>query len=169
MLKPNETLIRTSKCGGKVPKERGQKVTGGLTSVRFTQKIEWEDVDGELALTNQRLIVIGERGRMRKEIIPVLELNLGKITAISTSKGITGEEKLLLSLDLGTEKPEKTDFDVKEASSWVTSIRGQLGQPIQQVQQSQPAPRQAAKYCASCGGSLEVGNKFCTSCGSSLT
>lgn len=129
MLKPKETVLKTGKCSGKVPKERGQRKTEGLLIAGFAQKVDWEDVDGELVLTNQRLFVIGERGHMRKEVVPLLDLPLGKVTAISTAKGLMGKEKLLLSLDLGAAKPEKTEFDVEDPASWTASIRGQIGQP----------------------------------------
>jgi hypothetical protein len=144
MLKPNEAVVKTGKCSGKVPKGRGQKMTLGIMTAGFAQKVEWEDVDGELVLTNQRLFVIGERGHMRKEVVPFLDLDLGKVTAISTAKGLMGKEKLLVSLDLGTAKPEKTEFDVKEPASWVGSIRSQITQPSQQAQQPQSANRQPA-------------------------
>jgi hypothetical protein len=174
MLKPNETVVKTGKCSGKVPKERGQKMTGGLLSVHFAQKVEWEDVDGELVLTNQRLFVIGEKGRMRKDVIPFLDLELAKVTAVCTAKGLMGKEKLLMSLDLGTGKPERTEFDVDEPINWVTSIRGQIGHPTQQQppqsqQPQQPVIRQAAQFCINCGVSLPLGSKFCSHCGSAQT
>ena len=129
VLKPNETVVKTGKCSGKLPKERGQRMAEGFRTTGFAQKVEWEDVDGELVLTNQRLFVIGEIGHMRKEVVHFLDLPLGKVTAISTDKGLMGKEKLLLSLDLGAAKPEKTEFDVEDPANWVASMRGQIGQP----------------------------------------
>jgi len=169
VLKPSETVVRTGKCKGKVPAEKSLRIKYGFHG-GFGQKVEWEDVDGELVLTNRRLVVVGERGRMRKEIIPFLDLELEKVTAVSTVKGLMGKEKLLISLDLGTEKPEKTEFDVDEPINWVTSIRGQIGQPSQQPPQpQQPVIRQAAQYCINCGVSLPPGSKFCSHCGTAQT
>ena len=172
VLKPSETVVRTGKCKGKVPTEKSLRIKYGFHG-GFGQKVEWEEIDGELVLTNRRLVVVGERGRMRKEIIPFLDLELEKVTAVSTVKGLMGKEKLLVSLNLGTEKPEKTEFDVDEPINWVTSIRGQIGQtsqqPPQPQQPQQPVIRQGAQYCINCGVSLPLGSKFCSHCGTAQT
>jgi hypothetical protein len=77
-----------------------------------------------------------------------------------------GREKLLISLNLGTDKPEKTEFDVDEPASWITAIGDQIRwQPSQKPQEQQPLTRQAAQYCMNCGVSLPVGSKFCSHCG----
>jgi hypothetical protein len=173
VLKPNEAVVRTGRCKGKVPTEKSLRIKYGFHG-GFGQKMEWDDVDGELVLTDHRLVVVGERGHMKKQIIPFLDLELEKVTAVSTAKPLVGKEKLILSLNLGTDKPEQTEFEVNEATGWVSAIRSQIGgqrsqkplQPQQPIQPQQPMTRQAGQYCINCGTSLPVGSKFCSHCGS---
>lgn len=72
------------------------------------KKIKWDKVKGEMVLTNKRILVLGEKGRLRKQVVPYLDIELGLIKAVSTSKSLTGKGKISLSTDLGTGKLETT-------------------------------------------------------------
>ncbi len=125
ILQPEEKVIRRGKCEGKVPggEKLGVKygIRGGLV-----KKIQWNEVKGEMVLTNKRVLVLGEKGRLRKEVVPYLDLELGSIKAVTTSKPLVGKEKMSLSIDLGTGKLETMEFKMDDAPGWVSTIRGQI-------------------------------------------
>lgn len=77
---------------------------------------------GELVLTNKRLIFLGEKGRIRKKVVPFLELDLKKITEASTESSEKGE-KLVVSLDLGGMKPWEPEFQLIGAAEWVDVVK----------------------------------------------
>jgi hypothetical protein len=90
------------------------------------RKVEWEDVEGEMVLTTQRLVIVGEKGRIRKSVVPLLNLDLKCIKAVGTKKPLVGKEKLLLSMDLGTERLESTEMVVEDALDWDFAISKQI-------------------------------------------
>jgi hypothetical protein len=79
-----------------------------------------------MALANKRLIVVGKKGMLKKEIVPCLELELERIRAINTAKRVMGPEKLQVSAQIGAERLEKMGFKVEDAPAWTTSIRDQI-------------------------------------------
>lgn len=81
-----------------------------------------KEVKGELVLTNKRLIFLGEKGRIRKKVVPFLELDLKKITEASTESSEKGE-KLVVSLDLGGMKPWEPEFQLIGAAEWVDVVK----------------------------------------------
>jgi len=85
-----------------------------------------EDVSGEMVLTNERMLGFSEKGLKRKEVILSFELDIKDIKTINTKKPLVGKEKLVLSVDLGTEKLERMEFEVEDASGWVNAIRSQI-------------------------------------------
>jgi hypothetical protein len=134
----------------------------GIATAHFRDKLLFQEVNGELVLTNNRLVVIGEKGHFRKEAFPAMDLELSKLAAVSTVKPLVGKAKLILTLNLGTPKPEKTEFDVDDPTSWAAGIHAQLDR------KSASSAGQAA-YCANCGTSLPVSAQFCNNCGTART
>lgn len=125
ILEPGEKVLKSGKCKGKVPKGMGMRIKYGLRG-GLVRKMEWEDVEGEMVLTTQRLIIVGEKGRIRKSVIPLLNLDLKCIKAVSIKKPLIGKEKLLLSMDLGTERLETTEMVIENAPDWSVAIREQI-------------------------------------------
>jgi hypothetical protein len=125
ILELGEEIIKRGECKGKVPKGMGMRIKFGLRE-GFVGKIEWEDVEGELVLTMQRLIIVEEKGRIRKSVVPLLNLDLKCIEAVSTKKPLVGKEKLLLSMDLGTERLENTEMVVEDPLDWDFAISKQI-------------------------------------------
>jgi hypothetical protein len=81
---------------------------------------------GEMVLTTQRLIIVGEKGRIRKSTVPLLNLDLKCIKAVSTKKPLVGKEKLLLSVDLGTKRLANIEMVVEDALDWDFAISKQI-------------------------------------------
>ncbi len=131
-LSPGETVIKLGRCNGKVPRGEDLGVKLSLPS-RMVRKIKWVKVKGEMVLTNNRLIIVGERGRLRKKVMPFLDLDLRCLKAVSTSKQLIGKQKLSLSIDIGTGKLESMELKLEDASSWTAAIRGQKRQTPQQI------------------------------------
>jgi len=125
ILESGERVLKRGKCKGRVPKGMGMRIKYGLRG-GLVRKTEWEDVKGEMVLTTQRLIIVGEKGRIRKSVVPLLNLDLKCIKAVSTKKPLMGKEKLLLSMDLATGKLESTEMVIDNAPDWVAAIRDQI-------------------------------------------
>ena len=85
ILELGEEILKRGKCKGKVPKGMGMRIKYGFWG-GFVRKTEWEDVEGEMVLTTQRLIIVGEKGRIRKSTVPLLNLDLKCIKAVSKKK-----------------------------------------------------------------------------------
>ncbi len=128
ILKADETVTKRGKCKGKVPKGRETKVKlkgaiipwkGGLYG-----KVEWEDIDGELVLTSNRLLAFAKKGRVRKEVV-FYEL---KVVGVLVKKPRFGKEKLVLRLNQGTQRAETTELEVNEPSEWADSITNLVSQ-----------------------------------------
>ena len=130
ILKSGEEIVKRAICKGKVPKGAFMGVKMGfLGRGGLKRKVEWEDVKGEIVLTNGRLIIVGKRGRIRKEVVPFLDFDLKNVIAVSTKKPLMGKEKLLVSMNLETGRPEKMELLIipsEETSEWVSAIRSQL-------------------------------------------
>jgi hypothetical protein len=125
ILESGEEILKRGKCKGRVPKGMGMRIKYGLRG-GLVRKMEWEDVKGEMVLTTQRLIIVGEKGRIRKSVVPLLNLDLKCVKAVSTKKPLIGKEKLLLSMDLATGKLESTEMVIDNAPDWVAAIRDQI-------------------------------------------
>lgn len=125
ILEAEETILRSGRCKGKVPKGvefRRNRITPlGIFRVASKEKINWADVNGELVLTNQRALVLSEEGLVRKN---VAVYNLGQIVGASTKKPLMGAPKLELILKFGNPKTEKTELEVDDAEEWGKAIRG---------------------------------------------
>lgn len=85
-----------------------------------------KEVKGELVLTNKRLIFLGEKGRIRKKVVPFLELDLKKITEAGVKTSEKGEN-LMVSLDLGGMKPWELEFSLIGAAEWVDVVKKYAG------------------------------------------
>lgn len=118
ILEKGEQMVRRGDCEAKIPKDKNV-----LTFL--AKKVEWQDVKGELVLTSKRLIVVGEKGRIRKQLIPFLDMDLSCVKAVSIIKPLVGKEKLLVSVDVDTPKPEKMEIKVDDPSAWATAIKEQ--------------------------------------------
>jgi len=125
ILESGEEVLKRGECKGKVPKGMGMRIKFGLQG-GFVRKVEWEEVEGEMVLTTQRLIIVEEKGRIRKSVVPLLNLDLKCIKAVSTKKPLVGKEKLLLSMDIGTERLESTEMVVEDALDWDFAISKQI-------------------------------------------
>ncbi len=131
LLIPGETVVKLGRCDGKVP--GGEALGVNLSLPTGKGKIKWEKIKGEMVLTTNRLLIVGERGRLRRKVMTFLNLDLRCIEAVSTSKRLIGKQKLSLSTDILTGKLETMEFNLEDASSWVAAIRGQIWQTPQQV------------------------------------
>jgi hypothetical protein len=125
ILKPGESIVKQGKCEGNCPKGMAMGWQGLLRG-GFKEKLEWERVEGEMALTNKRLIIVGKKGMLKKEIVPRLELGLEKIRAVNTVKRVMGAEKLQVSAQIAAERLGKMQFKVEDVPAWTTSIRDQI-------------------------------------------
>ncbi len=85
-------------------------------------------VEGELVLTNKRLIFLGEKGRIRKKVVPFLELDIKKITGVNAKPSEKGEN-LVVSLDLGGMKPWEFEFQLVGATEWMDVVKRHMGAP----------------------------------------
>ena len=155
VLRPNEAVVKSGRCSGKVPAETKKVMELGIASAQFKDKLQFQDANGDLVLTNNRLVVIGEKGRFRKEAFPAMDLELSRLAAVSMTKPLVGKAKLLITINLGTPKPEKTEFEVDDLAGWVAAIRAQLDR------KSSPP---AVQYCMNYGNNLPAGAKFCSKC-----
>ena len=80
-LRPGETVIKLGRCDGKVPGGEALGVKLSLPSGK--DKIKWENkIKGEMVLTNNRLLIVGERGRLNSQ-----EANSGKKDLFRKRKG----------------------------------------------------------------------------------
>ncbi len=77
-------------------------------------------------MTNKRLIFLGEKGRIRKKVVPFLGLDINKITEASAKSSEKGE-KLLVSLNLGGMKPWELEFQLMGAAEWVDVVKKYAG------------------------------------------
>lgn len=77
-------------------------------------------------MTNRRLIFLGEKGRIRKKVVPFLELDIKKITEAGAKSSEKGE-KLMVSLDLGGMKPWELEFQLIGAAEWVEVVKKYAG------------------------------------------
>lgn len=124
-------MLRRERCTTKITKaflrhERywywPQLPRGPMGRLRESRK----EVKGELVLTNKRLIFLGEKGRIRKKVVPFLELDLEKITEVSAKSSEKGE-KLVVCLDLGGMKPWEFEFQLVGAAEWVDVVKNYAG------------------------------------------
>ena len=121
ILGNEETVLKQGRCKGRVPKGLEMKTsTLGVYLLRLKskQKVEWENVDGELVLTSHRLFVLHKKGRIRKDI---LFYELGVVGATIKSSRF-GKDKLMLRLNVGKPQSETTELEVDEPSEWVSAI-----------------------------------------------
>lgn len=122
ILTAGEQVVKQGKCKGKVPKGLEMKTsTLGVYMFRLKskQKVEWEEIDGELVLTNRRAIALSKQGRIRKEIVSY-EFDVVGATA---KKPRFGKEKLELLLNVGKPQAERTELEVDDPTEWVNAIK----------------------------------------------
>lgn len=125
ILRPGESIVKQAECEGKCPKGMAM-AWQGIARGGFKERLEWENVQGEMVLTNKRLIIVGKKGMLKKEIVPRLELGLDKIRAVNTVKRVMGAEKLQVSAQIGADRLEKMEFKLEDPVAWTTSIRDQI-------------------------------------------
>lgn len=131
VLETGESVLRRERCTTKITQaflrhERywywPQLPRGPMGRMRESRK----EVKGELVLTNKRLIFLGEKGRIRKKVVPFLELDLKKITEAGVKTSEKGEN-LMVSLDLGGMKPWELEFSLIGAAEWVDVVKKYAG------------------------------------------
>ncbi len=116
ILKAGETVTKRGSFKGKMPKGMTSKVK--LFSPKLRKKAEWEDAEGEMALTSSKLLAFAKKGRIKKEVV-CYELD---VVGVTTKKPRFGKEKLVLKLDLGTPRAETTELEVEDPLGWRDSI-----------------------------------------------
>jgi len=119
VLKSGEKIIKRGRCKGKVPKRT--KIVASAWTGALRIKVNWEKVDGEMVLTNKRLIIVGEDTWER--IVFAQDLEFKDFYAIKE----LGEDGLLIYMNLGTGKLEEMLLRVENASEWADAIRKQCG------------------------------------------
>lgn len=97
----------------------GPPVPGRYSEDRYEGK-------GELVLTNKRLVFLGTRGWMRKRVVPLLELDLKKISGVAEKPSPKGGW-LVVSLDLGGMRPWVYEFRPADAAGWAEAVEGAIG------------------------------------------
>jgi hypothetical protein len=109
ILKPREEIVKRGVFRGKVPKGVKRSAWSGKLQV------EWDYVrEGELVLTNGRLIAIGIKPLGRIIIYPSLSFK----TFTAVREGYEGKLLLLLGRD-------EIMFEVDNASQWARAIKKQ--------------------------------------------
>jgi hypothetical protein len=136
ILEAGESVLRQGECVTEISKALLRNLQDVLLWPRYWHHFprgplghmveSRKRVKGELVLTNKRLILLGEKGRIRKKIIPYLELDLKKISEVSV-KSLEKGEKLVVSLDLGGMEPWELEFQLIGATGWVDIIKRHAG------------------------------------------
>jgi len=115
ILKENEEIVKRGRFKGKVP--RGPKTMISPVGFYFfpfetKMKIKWKKREGELILTNTRLIVVPTK------LEPNVSLELEKLLVVATTNG----DKLRLSMPLGPDTITNMVFEVDGVSEWINAI-----------------------------------------------
>jgi tetratricopeptide (TPR) repeat protein len=119
VLEEHERIIKRGRFSGKVPRETRFEISGAFLSDKVKVKVKWKEREGELILTNKRLIAVP------RQLEPLVGLELEDLFGL----GSRGDNRLQLSLKLGalgTERIEKMVLKVDGASEWENAIRSQL-------------------------------------------
>jgi len=115
ILGAGEQVVKQGKCKGKVPKGIEMKAKLGFAKMSHKQKVEWQDIDGELVLTNKRAIALNKEGTIRKQIT-TYEFHI--VGAVAKKK-----DKVELLIDVGKPQAERTELKVDNAQEWTDSIK----------------------------------------------
>ncbi len=127
ILKPGERIAKRGRCKGKILKGVGKSASTG------EPRLEREEVDGEMVLTDRRLVFLGQK---LDEIVHFPDLDLKYLFAVRTVKAyrtdvlgrfVPKEDDLLLLVSIGFGKPEEIRIEVDGASEWVEAIKNQAG------------------------------------------
>jgi len=144
ILKPKEEIVKRGVFGGEVPKGVKRSAWSGKL------QLDWAWVEeGELVLTNKRLIPIGANRWHGIVVYP--DLILKTFTAVREGDELT----FLLSLG-----KEKVEFYVEDASQWVTAIKEQC--------QKEEDLQMRAHFCRYCGAENKDDAVFCEKCGKKI-
>lgn len=115
ILGAGEQVVKQGKCKGKVPKGMQMKLKLGFARASHQQRVEWQDIDGELVLTNKRAIALNKEGTIRKQIM-TYEFSI--VGAVAKKK-----DKLELLIDVGKSQAERTELKVDSAQDWTDAIK----------------------------------------------
>jgi len=167
ILMPHERIVKRGRFKGKVPRSPKTVIKGArlryVASYESKMKIKWKKREGELILTNMRLIAVPTK------LEPIANLELERLFAVT----MTIENKLQLSMDYGAGKIENMVLQVDGVSEWINAIRSAHAQAAssdraqeerkQEVEISKPV-----KKCPKCGVEISPEHKYCVACGAKL-
>jgi hypothetical protein len=128
LMKQGEEILTRTFANGKIP--RGSW-TGEVESYhQYYKRSVREHMthsifnNGELVLTNSRLIAVAKLGVFKKNTIPFMVLDFDKIQSVKTEKPLIGKEALVVAIN--AMPPGKAFFEVDNASKWVDDIKNKL-------------------------------------------
>jgi hypothetical protein len=155
ILKEHERIVKRGRFKGKIP--------GGPTTAfspfKIKKKVKWKKRKGELILTNRRLVAVPTM------LEPLVNLELGNLFAV----GRTIDDKLQLSLPLGTGRMENMVLEVDGVYEWINAIRSMHAQVVRAEEEGIPKPVSISlKKCPQCGTKFSQEYQYCTSCGTKL-
>jgi len=157
ILKKDEHIIRRGRFKGKVPRGVSTEISPAFFSYKTKTKIKWKEREGELILTNRRLVAVP------KKFEPLVNLELRRLFGVT----MTRENRLQLSLTLGTGKIENMTLKVDGVLEWIEAIRNQLTK--EREYETEVGPVSASlKKCPKCGVTFSIEYAYCPSCGVKL-
>jgi len=156
ILKENERILKRGRFRGKVPRGPTTEFSPAFFSFQTKMKVKWKEREGELILTNRRLIAVPNI------LEPLVNLELENLFGIT----MTTDGKLLLSLPLGTGRIENMILEVDGVSDWVNVIRDAHAR-VAGPGRAEPVSI-SLKKCPQCGIRFSLEYKYCTSCGAKL-
>jgi len=128
ILVKDEKVLMRGKCKGKIPIPSMEPVmfsSGKTFQLDLRSKVGWEDIDGEIVLTDRRTIALTKK---RSDVL-FYELN---IVDARVHKPIFQKEKLelFLKVDLKPQNVnEKAELEVDNPEEWVNAIKSNLRLP----------------------------------------
>ena len=164
ILQKDEKIVKRGRFRGKVPRGPRTEISPAFFSYKSKMKVKWKKREGELILTNRRLIAVP------KKLEPLVNLQLENLFAAAR----TSEGKLQLSLPLGTGRIENMVLEVDDVSEWVNAVKSahaQVGRAEEErkleVEISKPVSV-SLKKCPQCGRKFPLEYEYCPSCGVKL-
>jgi hypothetical protein len=158
ILKENERIVKRGRFRGKIPRGPTTEFSPAWFSYKSKMKVKWKKRKGELILTNRRLIAVPTK------LEPLVNLGLENLFAVGTSR----DNRLQLSLPLGTERMETMLLEVDGVSEWVSAIRSMHSQ-VGGAEVEIPKPVSISlKKCPQCGIRFSQEYDYCSSCGTKL-
>lgn len=167
ILKPKEEIVKRGAFRGRVPKGAKRSAWSG------DLHLEWDNVrEGELVLTNRRLVAIGMKQWSGIVVYPDL--------AFKTFNAVREEGADRFLLLLGTK--HEIIFEVHDSSQWVRAIKEQCwkegpkeskekerSESTKAKPQIPPPSSKTHSFCSYCGTQSTPDAVFCSKCGKKLT